>query len=823
MVQQQEILSQFLKNIVLTGKLNRLVYKKGKQLFENGSCHLMTSSTDNYEYLVRDDYEDFKTKIIFHHDKVSFNCSCLSPHICSHAFAVAKQTSQDLSRSSQLSTQGVKKYSREGMINRVLAERAERAKAEKYHIDFSDNIYGEHQITNEQGKLYHISFYNFEKKSGYCSCPDYQTNKLETCKHLIYAFAEFDKKHSNGKLPAQTYPFLEIFRHPSFDYQIAWFFPHRPHADIQKVLDEFFDQKQLFKVFKLDDLHIFIEKIQTFKVVKIRSEVLDFAQKYYEEQALKDRFENTTFNTKSLLKELYPFQKEGVEFLGKRKGCILADEIGTGKTVQALGTALYKKEVLGIENIKIISPQHLLEHWNTEIKKWIPQDVSSSFVVESFEDLSTHSNIGFLIIDEAQKITDYDSTLLQQLHQISYKHILLITDSKIENSLIKFYAMVGLIDNHLLTPLWELSYNHCLFHPNNPNEIVGYYNLDKISKKLKNVYLRREKEDIYKQLPETNKITIPIPLNDILKTNQYHLCHNTLQVLKKKHPTSYDLIQLKKQIKQLLDIGKYNSSYPQKEKSTPKLSEFRHIIRHKLILDKKEQVLIFIEQKNLQQQLKNILEQENKTVEIITDKPHHLNDKTQFFINSGSLTNELPAAHHFIYFHLPENPNAIQERIQLINKQITGAQQNKVYLLQSTNSLESVLYQWQQSKAYLLDQISHFLSNKSTSQTINLRLKEELSHELNSLLKLSEPSDNKATITQTDLFGEPVFAKKNKTTPPENKDKHHLEEFIKHLIKSYSVFDSLNNKQKKLWQEGAIEIKEKGDEILISIKRQKNN
>jgi hypothetical protein len=42
-------------------------------------------------------------------------------------------------------------------------------------------------------------------------------------------------------------------------------------------------------------------------------------------------------------------------------------------------------------------------------------------------------------------------------------------------------------------------------------------------------------------------------------------------------------------------------------------------------------------------------------------------------------------------------------------------------------------------------------------------------------------------------------------------------------MKSYSVFNLLNTKQKKILQAGNIEIKEKGSEIVITIKKPKNN
>jgi len=816
MEHQQEILSEFLKNIVLTGKLNRLVYKKGKQLFEDGSCLLMTSSTDSYEYLVKDDYQDFQTRIIFQQDKLAYKCSCLSSEICSHALAAANQASQDMSRSLKLTLEGVKKYTREGMMKRVLEERENRSKEEKFRLDFSDNIYGEHQITNEQGKLYEISFYDFDKRSGYCSCPDYQTNKLETCKHLMYAFDKFDQIHKRDILPSQSYPFLEIFRHPSFDYQIAWYYPNDLHPDIQEILNDFFDEQHLYKVFKFDELHVFANRIQQFKTVKIRPEVLRFIQDYYEEKSLKATFYDKTFNDSYLLQQLYPFQKEGIEFLGRRKGSILADEIGTGKTVQAIGAALYKKEILGFSTVKILSPDYLLDHWKYELKKWLPEALASSFILESFEDIHTDEPVDILIIDEAQKITDYDSGLLQKLHKISFKHILLITDSKIENSLIKFYAMTGLIDKYLLTPLWELSYNHCLFNPKNQEEIIGYYNLDKISEKLKEIYLRREKERINQQLPETIRVLIPIPLNDTLNKNQYQLSANILQVFKKKATNPYDLIQLKSYLKQLIELGKYTLSSVKNTATSPKLNEFRHVIRHKLILNKKEPIVIFAEDNKLQQQIKKILEKEHKTVIIIKEGETKFNENIQFFIVNEDLQKDLPSAQHFIYYHLPSVQNAINERIKLLNNRDLGFKQNKIYLLQTSNSFESVLYQWQENKLYISQQLSDYLVCKDISKPMSLRLQEEINHEINTLHQFSKPKVTKPLSPQMDLFGETVIVPKTEKNKIEGDNI--LEPFFKNLAKFYAAYNNLNSKQKGIIFNGDIEIKEEKDEIIIRIK-----
>ena len=819
MKQHQEILSRYLKDIQMSGNLSRIVYQKGKQLYEMGHCHLMASSADEHEYLVKDDYKDFQTKIIFDKNKVNIACSCLSSTICSHAYAAANQTFQDLSRSLQLDKEGAMKYSREGMMKRVLEERENRAQQESYQLDFSDNIYGEHHLFNEQGKKYEISFYDFDKKLGYCSCPDYQTNKLETCKHLMYAFNEFEKKHKGSSLPKQTYPFLEIFLHPLFDYQISWFFPHQPQAELLVVLEEYFDKNQLYKPNKNDELHLFMEKLQNIKSVKIRPEVKNLIEEYYEEKSLIDLFSGKKFKTDLLLNSVFPFQKKGIEFLSVRQGCILADEIGTGKSVQALGAALHKTEVLGFERVKILAPKHLVNHWEQEIKKWIPPLFSSTFNIESFEKLDINEEVDFLIIDEAQKITDYDSSLLQQLHKIKFKHILLITDSKLQNSLIKFYAMAGLINKYLLTPLWELSYKHCLFDPANPDKIVGYYNLDKLPQKLQNVYLRREKHEISNQLPDANRVIIPVALNDDLKEEQSRLSEKILQLSKKKRASSYDLMQIKSLLKQLHSLGKYTVSQNSPGNVSPKLLEFSHFISHKLNLVKGEQVVVFVDDLKVQQQIKMLLQNERKSVQMISANQEEFDQKFQYFITAENLQKNLPKANHFIYFHIPQLLNAMTERTNILKENPTGIQQNRIYLLLAAQSLESVFYQWGEKKPYFLSQLSEYIEKDSTVGPLALRLNEELNHELKSFIQSFTALSTSSPNTQMDLFGEAISTENSKVKMQKENSPQGLSTFFESMLGSFSVFNELNEDLKKILLHGSMKISEEKGEIVIRVKK----
>ena len=67
---------------------------------------------------------------------------------------------------------------------------------------------------------------------------------------------------------------------------------------------------------------------------------------------------------------LLPFQKQGIEFGLKRKGrCLIADEMGVGKTVQSIALAACYKDKWPL---LIVVPASLRLVWAEEVEKWLP-------------------------------------------------------------------------------------------------------------------------------------------------------------------------------------------------------------------------------------------------------------------------------------------------------------------------------------------------------------------------------------------------------------------------------------------------------------------
>lgn len=72
---------------------------------------------------------------------------------------------------------------------------------------------------------------------------------------------------------------------------------------------------------------------------------------------------------------LYPFQRAGVEFMDLVRRGLLADEMGTGKSIQTL-------TAIGTNNLPalVICPNSVKRHWRNETAKWLPD--ATPYVVE---------------------------------------------------------------------------------------------------------------------------------------------------------------------------------------------------------------------------------------------------------------------------------------------------------------------------------------------------------------------------------------------------------------------------------------------------------
>ncbi len=146
--------------------------------------------------------------------------------------------------------------------------------------------------------------------------------------------------------------------------------------------------------------------------------------------------------------KLYPYQETGAEFLASRHRAGLFDEMGVGKTVQAIAAA----ERVGLPMV-VVSPPPVLFNWPREIEKWSsrsPGVIRAGHLTSESEDAVVSSTVltrrevqdelkrrtgGVLVVDEAHMFKNPDAKRTEALYGIApeFRYVWILTGTPIPN------------------------------------------------------------------------------------------------------------------------------------------------------------------------------------------------------------------------------------------------------------------------------------------------------------------------------------------------------------------------------------------------------
>jgi len=618
-----------------------------------------------------------------------------------------------------------KKYTREGMIKRVLMERRQKADKATYRIQWAANKYGDHTLINEKGVKYKVFLRDFEKETGYSNSMDSRLNKLGTTKHIMYTFRVLKENPVLLEKMDSIYPFVEIFCDPLNEYKVTWHYPGTLSVDEQLLLSRYFKNTNSIDDFELTNLLSFIQEATAIGHICIRPEVISKVEAAFEKMMLESLQKAYAPDFSPIKAELYPYQKEGILFALFRKTAVIADEMGLGKTVQAIGTAILKKQIFDFSKTLIICPASLKEQWKKEIEKFSDEkalvvqgtpderavhykDPANFFYIINYEtvlrDQVAINQAGFdlLILDEAQRGKNYETKTAASLSRIVAKHKLAITGTPIENRLIDIYSVMGILDPYFFGPLWEFSYQHCLFDPERPNKINGYYNLQKLNKKLDEILIRREKQNVLDQLPDLRQITIPVNLSPLQADYHASYAKGLAQIIRKKFLTPFDLQRMQLLLANMRMVCDSSYLIDDQTHDSPKLDELQAILIDKLdVPNKNAKIIIFSEWVKVHKLIGKLLRDNgigfvelNGSIPVKSRgeliRKFETNPQYKVFLSTeaGGSGLNLQVADTLINFELPWNPAKKNQRIGRINR--LGQKSNKltVYNLISRNSIE---------------------------------------------------------------------------------------------------------------------------------------
>ena len=706
----------------------------GEILFHNCDCQILSQSAVSIDFLIdtanENESVEFSLLITGDQDE-TFG---LTPQVNNkpvewdrYSYACLLQYEQELSLLGPKEKIEHKKYTRQGMIKRVLDERRQKAEKASYRIRWANNIYGDHILTNEQGIHYKIFLRDFETETGYSDSWDSKLNKLGTTKHLMFAFSELKKNSELYERLDKTYPFIEIFCDPLNEYKITWHYPHNLPVGEQLLISRHFKKQNYIEN---EDAEIkaflgFIENAEEFATICIRPEVREKVERVYEQSMLKELARNHQPDYSFINAELFPYQKDGVEFVLFKKVAIIADEMGLGKTIQAIATAVLKKQIFGFQKTLVVCPATLKAQWKKEIEAFTSEKAlvvngtpkereaqylndSYFFYIVNYETVRRDSlainkaGMDFLILDEAQRVKNYETKTSSSIKRLLPKHTLVITGTPIENRLIDIFSVVSVLDPYFFGPLWEFSYQHCLFDPEKTNKINGYYNLQALNKQLSEMLIRREKRNVLDQLPNVQQFDIPIELSPLQAEYHASYASGIAKIIRKKFLTAYDMQRLQLLLSCMRMVCDSTYLIDEETNVSPKMEELENILLEQFDLRNTDRkVIIFSEWIKVHKLIGQLLRQ-NKIgfVELNGKVPvKSRGDLIKKFENSpeckvflsteaGGAGLNLQVADTLINFELPWNPAKKNQRIGRIDRLGQKSSHLTIYNLITRDSIE---------------------------------------------------------------------------------------------------------------------------------------
>lgn len=704
------------------GKLQDLLPKPelalGEIIFNNNDCQVLSQSAARFELFVdsADSKSPIECSLDIEGDDFILSINGERSGWERISYACLLEVENELKFLDPKEPVEHKKYTRRGMIKRVLLERRQKADKAKYRIKWAPNIYGDHILTNENGIKYKIFLRDFELETGYSDSMDSRLNKLGTTKHIMFAFQQLKDNQSLFDELNKTCPFIEIFCDPRNDYKISWFYPHRLPIDEQLLISRYFKKATFIEDEELKHILGFLEESADLPMINIRPEVREKVEKAFEQEMLNELSETWNPDFSGIKVDLFPYQKEGITFALFRQAAIIADEMGLGKTVQAIGTAILKKQVFGFKKVLVVCPASLKSQWKKEIEKFsnekalivegLPAERAKQylgtehlFYIVNYETILrdqlaiNKAGIDLLILDEAQRAKNYETKTASSIKRLVTKHILVITGTPIENRLIDIFSIVSIIDPHFFGPLWEFSYQHCLFDPERLDKINGYYDLQKLNKKLEQILIRREKRKVIDQLPNVQQTNIQVNLSPLQADYHAGYAQGIANIIRKKFLTPYDLQRLQLLLANMRMVCDSTYLIDEEINESPKLEELKYILLEKMDVPNSDQkIIIFSEWIKVHKLIGKMLRENNigfvelngsvpvkmrgELIKKFEDNPHC---KIFLSTEAGGSGLNLQVADTLINFELPWNPAKKNQRIGRIDR--LGQKSNKLTIL----------------------------------------------------------------------------------------------------------------------------------------------
>lgn len=433
------------------------------------------------------------------------------------------------------------------------ALRANQARKETLVVKkVSNGIYGEYSVKNPMTNVeYKTVIRGMYSPWNYCSCMDFKTSGLGTCKHIEYV-----KQHyAIGQIAEPPYTSVYIDYKDGRKIKIRIGKDNR--EEFEKLASKYFTTFRVLRAGAEKSFNTFLREAEaideTFRCYPdVIEYIMDALRREDRKNLLKKKYSDSQFDS-LLTTKLFPYQKEGIRFAVTAGKSIIADEMGLGKTIQAIGTAeLLRKEGF-IENCLIVAPTSLKYQWKREIEKFTQEEahviegplskrkreynepyrykiISYNAISNDIKSLGKVS-CDLLILDEVQRLKNWNTQISKAARKIESSFSVILSGTPLENKIEELYSIMEFADQFKLAPYYQFRQNHIL--TDEAGKVIGYQNLNDIGKKIQDCLIRRRKIDVQIQLPERMDKNLYVPMTGEQMAQHNELRSMTAQIIHK--------------------------------------------------------------------------------------------------------------------------------------------------------------------------------------------------------------------------------------------------------------------------------------------------
>lgn len=742
-----------------------VIFSRGESIFFLGNYMLTEQPPISEGYRYRFDGSHGEYEVLVSSDpsgEITHSCTCPYPEAgCKHTVAALLDIAQRIRRSRRKMGPADLEHLTPDEIRQIAVDaRHERGRKEEFMLLPGDTVNSTHVVRGRKKQPYEVTFYSTSEMKGHCTCPDFSGNHLELCKHMVFAWDSLMKKTKTkkGETPkeASVFPFVHITWSSRLQKPVCYY-EQADDPDIASRLAQLFNEHGEYTHRSIEPLFQFYLDYDRNERLKFDPYLLTKLERIFHDQELSRIRKEYRPDFSFLKTQLYPYQTEGILFSLFRPSAVIADEMGLGKTLQAVAAALLKREIFGFTKALIVCPASLKNQWKLETEKFTDEQalvISGSrydrkmqylhddtyLKITNYEallrDVTTVTQWApdLVILDEAQRIKNFETKTHQAINRIPRTHSLVLTGTPLENKLEDLYSIMQFCDPSLLTPLWAFAANHYAMSRERKNKILGYRNLDIVHEKVKPLLIRRTKKEVFDSLPEITEHVYFLDLSREQEQIHQGYMSSLLRLITKKIITPMDLKRIQRILLSMRMVC--NSTYliDKTTNYSPKLIELASILRE-VVIENGRKAVIFTEWTTMTYLIGNVLSDLGINFVEFTGKvpvgkrqllidEFRNNPDCMVFLSTdaGGVGLNLQNCDCLINIELPWNPAKLNQRIGRIHRIGQVSDKVNVIKLVTRNSIEEKVFASIGLKQELFDAVlagtadEVMLSNEKKSQ-----------------------------------------------------------------------------------------------------------